>query len=235
MRSLNTERTIGLEALARWQHPERGVVPPLTFIPIAEKTGAIVPLGRWVLREACRQIQQWRTNRPDLALSVNVSGRQLKDPSLVHDVEQALWDSGLEASALTLEMTESIVMEDVEATLEVLNALHAVGVRLAIDDFGTGYSSLSYLQRFPVDSLKIDHSFVSGLTGAQDEPLVSSIIRLGQALKLEIVAEGIERPEQLEELRALGCEVGQGHHFSRPMELDRMTVYLAADDAVQAA
>ena len=233
--SLNTGRTIGLEALVRWRHPERGVVPPLSFIPIAEKTGAIVALGRQVLRDACQQVQAWRATHPELELSVNVSGRQLKDPGFVHDVEQALWDSHLPAPVLTLEMTESVVMEDVEATLTVLNALHALGVRLAIDDFGTGYSSLSYLRRFPVDSLKIDRSFVSGLSGSEHEPLVTSIMQLAGALKLEVVAEGIERPEQLNELRELGCLVGQGFLFSKPTELDAMTVYLAEDAVAQAA
>jgi diguanylate cyclase (GGDEF)-like protein len=233
--ALATQEPIGVEALVRWRHPERGVVGPVTFIPLAEKTGAIVAIGRWVLREACRQVQEWRDLRPGLGLSVNLSGRQLRDPGLVDDVSKILQETALPPQTLTLEMTESVLMDDIENALRVLRALKALGVHLAIDDFGTGYSSLSYLSKFPVDSLKIDRSFVSGLGAAQNEPLVATIMEMGQSLKLKVVAEGIERPEQLAELERLRCEVGQGFYFSKPITHSEMTAYLEDKGVRQAA
>jgi len=227
--SLTTGRAVGVEALLRWRHPHRNVVPPTTFIPLAEKTGAIVPIGRWVLREACQQVRIWQQGNPDLGLSVNVSGRQLRDQKLTDVVRQALADSGMAPGTLTLEITESVLMDDVESTLEVLRGLRALGIHLAIDDFGTGYSSLSYLRQFPVDSLKIDRSFVSALDSAEGEPLVATIMRMGQTLHLEVVAEGIERLGQLDELKKLHCDLGQGFHFSKPVPAAEMAAFLAAE------
>jgi EAL domain-containing protein (putative c-di-GMP-specific phosphodiesterase class I) len=224
--SLGDLRPTGVEALVRWRHPERGVVLPMTFIPLAEKTGGIVAIGRWVLREACRQMQEWRQIQPDLKVSVNLSGRQMRDPGLVMDVAEALRDTGLPAHALTLEMTESVLMDDIEGALRTLRALKALGLQLAIDDFGTGYSSLSYLGKFPVDSLKIDRSFVSGPDASENQPLVATIMEMGRSLNLEVVAEGIERQEQLAELQRLNCQVGQGYYFAKPMAAADMTTYL---------
>jgi diguanylate cyclase (GGDEF)-like protein/PAS domain S-box-containing protein len=233
--SLRDQRPTGVEALVRWRHPERGLVLPMTFIPLAEKTGGIVAIGRWVLREACRQMQEWRQIEPDLKVSVNLSGRQMRDPGLVTDVAEALRDTGLPAHALTLEMTESVLMDDIEGALRTLRALKALGLQLAIDDFGTGYSSLSYLGKFPVDSLKIDRSFVSGPDASDNQPLVATIMEMGRSLKLEVVAEGIERPEQLTELQRLECQVGQGYYFAKPMLGAEMEAYLRNATAEQVA
>ncbi|HEX5830762.1 MAG TPA: EAL domain-containing protein, partial [Gemmatimonadaceae bacterium] len=208
----------GMEALLRWHHPERGTVPPSEFIPLAEETGLIVPLGRWVLREACRQAQAWRDRHPaadELTLAVNLSPRQFQDPHLVADVRAALLDSGFPASQLVLEITESGLMKDIRGTLETLRALKALGLTLAIDDFGTGYSSLGYLQRFPVDILKIDKAFVESVGTGGDEPVLArTIIFLSGTLGLRVVAEGIEHSRQVEGLRFLGCELGQGFHYA---------------------
>jgi EAL domain-containing protein (putative c-di-GMP-specific phosphodiesterase class I) len=201
-------------------------VPPATFIPLAERTGAIVPIGRFVLRESCRQIEEWRELKPGLSLSVNLSGRQLRDPGLVDDVSHVLQETGLPPQALTLEMTESVLIDDIENALRALRSLKALGVHLAIDDFGTGYSSLSYLSKLPVDGLKIDRSFVSGLGAAEGEPLVATIVDMAQSLKLTVVAEGIERPDQLAELERLKCQIGQGFFFSKPITHSEMTAYL---------
>ncbi|MBT0773837.1 EAL domain-containing protein [Kineosporia sp. J2-2] len=213
----------GVEALVRWPHPERGMIPPDVFIPLAEQTGLIHELGRFVLREACFQGREWATLSPSTALSigVNVSGKQLQRRDFAGEVSQALADSGLSAEHLVLEMTESVLMNDTESTLRTLEALKAMGVRIAIDDFGTGYSSLSYLHRFPVDILKIDRSFVERLSGTDaEDSLVQSIVQLGQTLQLETIAEGIEEPGQLLALRRLGCTMAQGYHFGRPGPAD---------------
>jgi EAL domain-containing protein (putative c-di-GMP-specific phosphodiesterase class I) len=218
---LATGEVRAVEALLRWQHPQRGVIGPTQFIPLAEETGVIVPLGRWVLREACRQAAEWmaQPGATQITISVNLSARQVQDRDLVADVVAALRDSGLPARCLTLEITESVLMQDVETTTITLAALKALGLRLAIDDFGTGYSSLSYLRRFPVDILKIDRSFVATLDGSDTEAaLVRSIISLGETLELETIAEGIERVGQLNELQALGAHLGQGYFFARPLD-----------------
>ena len=207
----------GVEALLRWNHPQRGVVPPLQFIPLAEETGLIVPIGAWVLREACRQgaILHQSFPRPEaLTISVNLSAKQLQAESIVRDVEAALAESGLEPSSLILEITETVMMSDAEIAIVRLNDLKALGVRIALDDFGTGYSSLSYLSRFPVDILKMDRSFLSG---GGESSLVAAVIAIGDRLGLEVVAEGIEREEQSDSLRDLGCQLGQGFLFARPM------------------
>ena len=216
----------GVEALLRWNHPERGVVPPLQFIPLAEETGLIVPIGLWVLREACRQgvILHQRFPRPDaLTISVNLSAKQLQTESIVSDVAEALEFSGLDPATLVLEITETVMMTDSDIAIARLNELKELGVRIALDDFGTGYSSLSYLSRFPVDILKMDRSFLSG---DGEATLAAAIIAIGDRLGLEVVAEGIEREEQSDSLRELGCELGQGFLFARPMKEDALLQYL---------
>jgi len=236
---LQTGEVKGIEALVRWNHPQRGVLTPVQFIPLAEETGLIVPLGRWVLREACRQAQAWQVARaggPPLTLTVNVSGYQLQYEGVVADVRAALADSGLDPRNLVLEITESVLMQQNETILERLRALKAVGVRLAIDDFGTGYSSLGYLQRFPIDILKIDKAFVDdiGATGAEPA-LVRAIIALGDTLQLQTIAEGIELRQQWHGLRELGCEMGQGFLFARPVSVGQIDALFAGGERTPAA
>jgi diguanylate cyclase (GGDEF)-like protein/PAS domain S-box-containing protein len=233
---LGSGQIVGAEALARWNHPVRGLVPPTEFIPLAEASGLIRPLGAWVLREACRQAAEWQRNSPPrerpLTLNINLSGRQLQSPEVVDDVARALTESGLSPSALVLEMTESVLMDDNEDVLAILKQLKQLGPRLAIDDFGTGYSSLSYLHRFPVDMLKIDRSFVERLSHASDNAeLARTIVRLGQSLQLVTVAEGVEDSAQFLALRRMGCDVGQGYYFGRPMESEEISRLLGDDIA----
>ena len=220
--TLGDERIAGVEALVRWNHPRRGMVPPGEFIPVAENTGLILPLGKWVLSEACRQVRAWQLQLPDcgeLTASVNLSLKQVMSPELVDEVSEVLRESELEPRHVTLEITESVLMERTEASIERLHALKALGINLAIDDFGTGYSSLSYLRRFPVDVLKIDKSFIDGIVGTvEDASLARAIIKLGENLNLRTVAEGIETKEQLIELRKLGTDMGQGFLFARPLD-----------------
>ena len=235
--SIDTGEIIGVEALVRWNHPVRGLIPPLTFIPIAEESGVIVSLGRWVLAQACQQMKVWQRTYPGSmvqSIAVNVAARQLRDPHFVEDVGRILEQCELDSACLTLELTESAIMHDVTATIAVLNELKQLGVRLAIDDFGTGYSSLSYLQQFPFDVLKIDKSFVDTV-GIDDENLTPAIVSIGKALNLEIVAEGVENRGQLESLRKLDCDVAQGYLFSRPITADQIDVLLNAARASDAA
>jgi len=226
---LRTSTIIGVEALLRWNHPERGIVSPAEFIPLAEETGLIVPLGRWVLEQACRQARAWDGEagpRP-LTMAVNVSGRQVLGGGVVADVGRALEAADLEPSRLTLEITESFLMQDAEASMTTLVELKKLGVRLAIDDFGTGYSSLSYLRRFPIDVLKIDPSFVETITrGPEQSAVVRSMLKLGETLHLETIAEGIEHPEQLASLRSLKVPLGQGFYFARPLDPEGMRAFL---------
>jgi diguanylate cyclase len=221
--SLRTSEIQRFEALVRWIHPERGMVPPLEFIPIAEETGLIIPLGRWILRQACTQAREWQrrgfqgADASDVGVTVNLSARQLLQPELPRDVKEALEHSGLRAEHLMIEMTESMLIDDSEGTLERLLALKSLGVRLAIDDFGTGYSSLGYLERFPVDVLKIDRSFVENIGGdVAESPLARAILGLGRELGMQVVAEGIETASQWTRLHELGCELGQGYYLARP-------------------
>jgi EAL domain-containing protein (putative c-di-GMP-specific phosphodiesterase class I) len=225
---LDTSEVVGVEALLRWRHPRRGLIGPAEFVPIAEEAGLIASIGRWVLDQACLQAQVWQGAREaGFDLSVNLSGRQIEDPEVVDDVRGALERSGLDPQRLTLEITESVLLHDVEATITTLGRLRELGVRLAIDDFGTGYSSLSYLRRLPVDILKIDRSFVAGVDAGPDEAaLVRSIVSLGKSLRLETIAEGIEEPGQLAELRSLGTRWGQGYLFARPLDPDDVTTLI---------
>jgi EAL domain-containing protein (putative c-di-GMP-specific phosphodiesterase class I) len=224
---LEGHEILGVEALLRWKHPTRGTIPPNQFIPLAEETGLIIPMGRWVLETACAEgvLLHRRFPRPQpLAMSVNLSVRQLQSESIVADVRGALEKSGLTPSALVLEITESVMMADTDFAVQRLCELKDLGVRLAMDDFGTGYSSLSYLSRFPVDILKMDRSFVGA---GENVALQSAIIALGASLELEVVAEGIELPEQERSLHDLGCELGQGFLFARPMGPPELLKFLA--------
>lgn len=230
--ALDGRTLAGFEALARWTHPRRGLVPPPHFIPLAEENGSIVALGRQILRTACRQAARWLEDFPSAEpriMSVNLSGRQLEDPNIVADVAGALADSGLPPSALVLEITETVLMQDTEATIARLSALKALGVRLAVDDFGTGYSSLRYLRRFPIDILKMAKPFVDGLDAGDDEgrALARAIVELATSLKLACIAEGIEAGAQATVLHELGCGLGQGFHFARPMAAAAMTALIA--------
>jgi diguanylate cyclase (GGDEF)-like protein len=225
--SLSTGVTTGLEALLRWDRPGAGPVPPLSFIPLAEGNGLILDIGRWVLERTCGQLAEWRAGSPGLTANVNVSARQLADPAFVGHVEAALGRAGLPGSALTLEITESMLLHDRAQVVDGLHLLREVGVLIALDDFGTGYSCLSYLRSLPVDVLKVDRSFVSG-TAAGDAPLVRTVIELGHALGLRTTAEGIETAVQRDQLRALGCDTGQGWFFGRPLAAGPATAYLAA-------
>jgi diguanylate cyclase (GGDEF)-like protein/PAS domain S-box-containing protein len=234
--TLENRRVVGLEALVRWDHPERGIISPGRFIPLAEETGLIAPIGRYVLREACRQLACWRARVPgadQLTVSVNLSMRQLLVGDVVEDVRRALLDAGLPAPALTLELTESSLATDAEQAIEALRRLKSLGVRLAIDDFGTGYSSLAYLHRFPVDILKIDRSFVSSVaTGQQSPALARAIVDLGRSLDLVTVAEGIEQELELAQFQQLDCTLGQGYLFARPAEPAVIERFLARELAV---
>ena len=228
---LASGQLVGLEALLRWRHPERGWVAPLDFIPSAEASGQIVPIGRFVLRQACRQAVAWQARFPSrpLRMTVNVSARQLQEPEVADDIKRVVEDCGLDPRLLVLEITESVLVQDVEAMAAKLHALTAFGLRVAVDDFGTGYSSLSYLHRFPVHVLKIDKSFTERVDGSFDESaLARAIVRLGQALHLETVAEGVETASQLAALRELGCMFGQGYHFAKPLEAGEVEELLEA-------
>ena len=216
---LSTLEITGVEALIRWRHPTRGVVSPIEFIPVLEESGSIVEVGRWVLRQACTQAAVWQQRGHSLSMSVNVSARQLESDGLIDDVREALETSALRPNLLTLEITETTLMRDADKTADRLEHLRGLGVRIAIDDFGTGYCSLSYLRRFPIDVLKIDRSFVSGLSESEDaRALVRTLVRLGKDLGLRTLAEGIEDDEQLAELRKEHCEAGQGFLFARPLD-----------------
>jgi diguanylate cyclase (GGDEF)-like protein len=222
----------GVEALLRWSHPGRGSVPPNTFVPIAEDTGLIIEIGAWALREACRQVGEWRrtvAGAVALHVAVNLSARQLRDPALVETVERALSDHGLPADALWLELTESVLMESPGAAAGTFSRLRAIGVRLSIDDFGTGYSSLAYLRRFPVDRVKIDREFVEGLDrpDSSDETLVAAILAMGGALSLTAIAEGVETADQERRLAFLGCTLGQGYLYSPPVPPEQVPDVLA--------
>jgi diguanylate cyclase (GGDEF)-like protein/PAS domain S-box-containing protein len=228
--ALRTGAISHVEALVRWNHPRRGLVLPNEFVPLAEETGLIVPIGRWVLEEACAQVSRWQKiypSTPPLVADVNLSARQFRQPDLARDVSEILRKTGLDPACLELEITEGVLMDDAPATGAVLEELKALGLRVAVDDFGTGYSSLSYLKRFPVDTLKIDRSFVGGLGTDPDEALVSGMIGLARALRLEVVAEGVETERQVSSLKEMGCDMAQGYLFSRPLSNEAATPVLA--------
>ena len=223
------ERTVAVEALLRWDHPERGPVSPAEFIPLAEESGSIVAIGRWVLSEACRQAAAWS----DITVSVNVSPRQLQQPAFVDDVAAALSDSGLPADKLVLELTEGLLVADLDAAERTLVALKAVGVSIAIDDFGTGFASLTYLQRFPVDVVKIDKSFIDTVAG-DGAHLLDGLLALARSMQVTAVAEGVEGVAEHDALRDLGCKLAQGYHYARPVPASELPG-LAAPAEPQAA
>jgi EAL domain-containing protein (putative c-di-GMP-specific phosphodiesterase class I) len=227
---LGSQEMLGMEALVRWNHPRYGMLAPMKFIPLAEETNLIVPLGEWILGEACRQTQEWCDRFAkgyEISVTVNISIRQFQQKELVAIVHKALERSGLKPNCLILEITESFMMQETESTIAKLHELKKLGIRLAIDDFGTGYSSLSYLQRFPIDILKIDKSFVDKIgNGKEGKAVARAIIMMGDSLNLKTIAEGIERPEQIAALQNLGCEAGQGFHFARPLTTDDMEAWL---------
>lgn len=220
--ALNSEEIIGFEALVRWNHPTRGMVPPSEFIPVAEDTGLILPIGQWVLREACRQMNEWQRQHDSsrsMIISVNLSARQIERKSLIEEIAETLKETGLSAECLRLEITESVIMNNPEQAIISVNELREMGVRVSIDDFGTGYSSLGYLHKFPVDTLKVDRSFINRIGNeGENAEIVQTIITLAASLNMEVVAEGIETAEQLDFLRHINCNFGQGYFYSRPVD-----------------
>ncbi|HYC42483.1 MAG TPA: EAL domain-containing protein [Noviherbaspirillum sp.] len=226
--NLRDGKLVGLEALLRWKHPELGLVSPTEFIPVAEDSGLIVPIGRWVLRTACRQVAAWRdAGLGSIPVSVNLSARQTRDPHLVHDIIGALRDVGIPPSQLELEITESVLMDNVHANVELLNRLQTEGIRLSIDDFGTGYSSMAYLKRFPIDQVKIDRTFVRDIPGdGDDEAITTAIIAMAHSLGLSVVAEGVETEAQLDFLRNAGCDIMQGFYFAEPRPPEQVAAFL---------
>jgi EAL domain-containing protein (putative c-di-GMP-specific phosphodiesterase class I) len=227
---LGPGRITEVEALIRWQHFDRGLLPPADFITLTEETGLIVPIGNWVLTEACRQAREWQAQHPSdppLLVSVNLSARQFQQPDLVRDIRSALDETGLDPATLKLEITETVLMQDAPSTLAKLRALKNLGIHIAIDDFGTGYSSLSYLKRFPLDTLKIDRSFVDGIVHDTDDiAIVNAVVTVARSLNLSVTAEGIETDEQLGRLWSLGCDRGQGFYFARPQPAESIPFLL---------
>jgi EAL domain-containing protein (putative c-di-GMP-specific phosphodiesterase class I) len=220
---LHSRRVVGMEALIRWIHPDSGMIRPDEFIPVAEESGLIIPLGHWVLEEACRQTKAWHLQGlPHLRVAVNLSARQFSKTSLVDDISQILQQTGLPADALELEITESMVVDDSAAAVKVMERLRALGVEISIDDFGTGYSNLQYLKNFPLNSLKIDRSFIRGLTeDREDAAIIKAIILMARGLGLNVVAEGIETQQQLDFLLEHHCPMGQGYLFREPLAADQ--------------
>jgi EAL domain-containing protein (putative c-di-GMP-specific phosphodiesterase class I) len=220
--AMETGRPIGFEAMVRWQHPRRGLISSDEFIPMAEETGLIVPIGWWVLEEACRQMSAWHDRFPDASASiicVNVSSKQFLQAGLVEQVERRLRESGLAPRCLRLEITESAIMSDPKAAAIALERLRDLGIRIAIDDFGTGHSSLNYLQQFPIDTLKIDRSFIHKMDDdTKDREIIQAVVSLAHNLGMDVVAEGVETSDQWDQLDILGCEYGQGYFFSRPVD-----------------
>jgi EAL domain-containing protein (putative c-di-GMP-specific phosphodiesterase class I) len=228
---LASGRVVGTEALLRWNHPDFGLVAPGRFIPIAEDSGLIVPIGEWVITEACRQAVAWqKAGLPALQMAVNLSAVQFKRGNVEQIVITALQQSGLAPSLLELELTESILIENVEQVLSTVKRLKQLGVKLSIDDFGTGYSSLSYLKRFDIDKLKIDQSFIRDLaTDTDDAAIVNAVIQMARSLNLKTIAEGVEHPDMLDLLRGFQCDEVQGYYFARPMPADEFSAYLSGN------
>jgi diguanylate cyclase (GGDEF)-like protein len=223
-------RLLGMEALVRWMHPERGMIPPVEFIPVAEDTGMVVAIGRWVLREACRQNAEWqRAGLRPIRVAVNLSARQFRSDSLPDEIDAALAAAGLPASSLELEITESMVMEDPERVIDLLDKIRSQGIHLSLDDFGTGHSSLAYLKRFPIDCVKIDRVFIKDMPGNTDDVAIAkTIIAMAKALDLTTVAEGVETAEQLEALQNMGCDQIQGYFFSRPLPAEEFLAFYSS-------
>jgi EAL domain-containing protein (putative c-di-GMP-specific phosphodiesterase class I) len=230
---LGDRRTVGLEALIRWNHPTRGTVAPVEFLPVAESTGLILPIGRWTIRETCRRLRAWRDSSAasgGLTVSVNLSNRQFWDPDLRTYAREALAEAGLPPSALIFEMTEGVIMHNRESATELMRRFAADGIKLHVDDFGTGYSSLEALHQFPIDALKIDRSFIDRMSvDARSVELVRVMIEMGRTLGLDVIAEGIETEEQAEQLWKLGCAHVQGYRFSRPVRAEAVPGLLGVD------
>jgi diguanylate cyclase len=231
---LETQRITGAEALIRWRQPSGGIVFPDKFIPVAEQCGYIVPIGRWVLQEACRQAKSWLdADLAPMPIAINVSAVELRSAGFVQGVRAILQETGLDPQYLEFELTETALMQDHNSTSGVLGSLKDIGVQLTLDDFGTGYSSLSYLKRFPIDALKIDKSFVSGLcTNTGDANIVSAVINMGKSFGLNVIAEGVETREQFVRLQAQQCAEGQGHYFNAPLTSDAFAALLGSDSSV---
>jgi diguanylate cyclase (GGDEF)-like protein len=231
--NLVTGKLLGFEALVRWQHPQHGLIPPSDFIPVAEETGLIIALGEWVLRQACHQLHTWQQAFPDqaaLTVSVNLSSQQLRDPGFIGRLDRVLVETQLDGNHLRLELTESMLIEHVEAILQTLNEIRARNIQLSIDDFGIGYSSLNYLLRFPINTLKIDRTFVDRMTvDTENFEIVRAIATLAHSIKMDVIAEGIETLQQVAQLKGLGCEFGQGYLFAKPLSVQSVEQLLAAD------
>jgi EAL domain-containing protein (putative c-di-GMP-specific phosphodiesterase class I) len=235
--SLGDHRVVGFEALLRWEHPERGLLSPAAFLTVAEETGLGTRIDHWVLREACDQARRWQTRFPGdspVSVSVNISAQGFGEPDIVRHVANTLQETGLDPHRLRLEITESVAMADAERARTILTELKALGVRISLDDFGTGYSSLSYLQRFPVDTLKIDQSFVVGMNQNQEcREIIRTILNLAATLGLDVIAEGTETAAQVDYLEKLDCRFGQGYFFSRPLPIEELRAILLSDSEEQ--
>src|SRR5438132_13740578 len=229
--SLENGQLAGFEALIRWQHPERGFINPVDFIPLAEDTGMIAPIGLWILRRACQQLSQWQWKAPahrQLFMSVNLSGKQVAESNLVGQIAEILEETHVEARHLKLEITESVVMENAELAAQLFKRLKSLGVQLSIDDFGTGYSSLGYLHKFPLDTLKIDRSFIGRIDEAEENiEIVRTVVTLAENMGMDVVAEGVETLGQLVQLRKLKCQYGQGYLFSRPVDAEAAAAWIS--------
>jgi diguanylate cyclase (GGDEF)-like protein len=228
--SLNSGRIKGFEALVRWRHPQRGYISPMDFVPIAEETGLIIPIGQWVFEEACRQVKEWQEQLPQfssLQMSINLSNRQFAQADLIEQIRNTLLRLDVKPSCIKLEITESMMMQNVESAIDMLKQIRGLGIELSMDDFGTGYSSLNYLRRFPISTLKIDRSFVSQMTGENDNAeIVKTILMLATNLNMNVVAEGIETESQLAQLCRLACGYGQGFLFSKPLDAHDARAFL---------